>query len=1073
MKENKHIPGRRFQVVMKSAFLLAFSAILLAGCWTDISGSDSGDSLGFKVRTGVQMKTKTEYSGDTQEQDGVMIERMNWKQGDRIRIASDKASSRYDNTRKWADYQLTGDGTFAQSARYISVGTIEPVDDGKLPNNKDAANGLVWDEAGGEHQFFGLYPSPSWLDRTSKEDAEVAALPDGQKPSVAFSGGSSAAINAFLPKRQEKDDMRYAWMWAANKFTEGGTGEMNLDFYPMITTFHFTVGGSGEDGESLLINSVQLVSGSCALQGVFQATVTNPSASGGTATATYTTEAYSSTQNDTIIINLPPSTYITNSTTISFMAFVYPKGIAYDLSAQANKFRVETGQTAITDLTLRFKVSKNGDDMALSLPLKVNIDENYTVAQATSDNININSNHFVEFPAGKKINIKNITLPVQKNPWTFNVEGYDLIEEVSDIAVNPVAITKWEEIPRPGDLDESYVLDIVDERGNSLSNPSFSFTYAGGVKDLRVKSYKEDSGSAIGVDWKLQKSDDNGMTWIDVTASNMPQWIYNLPLSGTHSGKGDAALSYPVELMALALEASPNEHTLALRGFTSNGTKENPIDLSLKSLPTGNENQLKTRSDISRSTANCYVVDRPGWYKIPMVYGNAIKDGNVNTSAYEQVSVPSSYSTFGQFIRKGEFVDHTGNGILQPWVSQAYTIKHASLLWQDIPGLVTNVEMSGSGTDGYIVFYVDKATIHQGNAVLAAYTTEPGAAQQEVAWSWHIWVTDADFTPVRSKHPNPSKAFYYGIMQQDIGFSQGIEQRSYDVSKNRDVMFRIVQVEAGAEVGKKKEFTVAQSASKVIDDDNIGAYALLYQWGRKDPAFSDGSGQGGVVSRVVYTQNGIIQSFFTPNGGATKAYVTDYEELIKDPQKIFWANHPSHQTTNNVGVLRNPYHWNNNKDVYMAHYTDYAYNTMNIDFPVKTVYDPSPSGYSVPLTTVFIYSDSNYDNNASFWEFHDGKKSNGNCVLNGNEGRSLVIYDFLSANLNYTHWTGYLCSVSSTASYACVIQAYSTIGDTSLGADLICRPVFSNGGTSSSHFGGASCILQQLPVRPVMEGQVQ
>ena len=30
---------------------------------------------------------------------------------------------------------------------------------------------------------------------------------------------------------------------------------------------------------------------------------------------------------------------------------------------------------------------------------------------------------------------------------------------------------------------------------------------------------------------------------------------------------------------------------------------------------------------ITRSTANCYVVSKPGFYKIPMVYGNAIKNG--------------------------------------------------------------------------------------------------------------------------------------------------------------------------------------------------------------------------------------------------------------------------------------------------------------------------------------------------------------------------------------------------------------------------------------------------------------
>ena len=37
---------------------------------------------------------------------------------------------------------------------------------------------------------------------------------------------------------------------------------------------------------------------------------------------------------------------------------------------------------------------------------------------------------------------------------------------------------------------------------------------------------------------------------------------------------------------------------------------------------------------IAKTTANCYVVSKPGFYKIPMVYGNALKNGTTNKSAY-------------------------------------------------------------------------------------------------------------------------------------------------------------------------------------------------------------------------------------------------------------------------------------------------------------------------------------------------------------------------------------------------------------------------------------------------------
>ncbi|MBQ3381781.1 MAG: Ig-like domain-containing protein, partial [Bacteroidales bacterium] len=84
---------------------------------------------------------------------------------------------------------------------------------------------------------------------------------------------------------------------------------------------------------------------------------------------------------------------------------------------------------------------------------------------------------------------------------------------------------------------------------------------------------------------------------------------------------------------------------------------------------------------VSRTTANCYVVSKPGFYKIPMVYGNAIKNGATNRGAY--VSLASGETILTNFLdHKGAGIG-TGNDAKDPWVSQKYSISKTGLIWQD------------------------------------------------------------------------------------------------------------------------------------------------------------------------------------------------------------------------------------------------------------------------------------------------------------------------------------------------------------------------------------------------------
>ena len=158
---------------------------------------------------------------------------------------------------------------------------------------------------------------------------------------------------------------------------------------------------------------------------------------------------------------------------------------------------------------------------------------------------------------------------------------------------------------------------------------------------------------------------------------------------------------------------------------------EQPLDLSML------DNAGNDRT--SMTTANCYMVHTAGKYKLPLVYGNAIKDGAANTAAYTGVSGTNTTATFP---------NHNGQAINAPWINKSTSgtgvdkgmginVTKAELLWQDAQGLITAVGIDGD----YLTLTVGKdADTQEGNALVAA-KTQNGT----IVWSWHIWVTKQTF----------------------------------------------------------------------------------------------------------------------------------------------------------------------------------------------------------------------------------------------------------------------------------------------------------------------------------------
>lgn len=199
------------------------------------------------------------------------------------------------------------------------------------------------------------------------------------------------------------------------------------------------------------------------------------------------------------------------------------------------------------------------------------------------------------------------------------------------------------------------------------------------------------------------------------------------------------------------------------------------------------------------NTANCYVVTHPGYYKFPLVYGNAIKNGATNDIAYGVKDGTSISSTF---------VNHLGAQITDPYIYKNLNninveleANSAALVWQDAESLISNIGLSSD--KHYIQFEITKENIEQGNAVIAV-KDENG----KIMWSWHIWVTNKNVYETQAV-----TASYQGTTQT----------------------FMFMPFPLG------------------WNDSTTAPTCTFYQWGRKDPfPPSDGSLLTSTTDKTVY-----------------------------------------------------------------------------------------------------------------------------------------------------------------------------------------------------------------------------
>ena len=442
-------------------------------------------------------------------------------------------------------------------------------------------------------------------------------------------------------------------------------------------------------------------------------------------------------------------------------------------------------------------------------------------------------------------------------------------------------------------------------------NPSEAANTDGATTSYQITSYVDDDKKHRPVKWKVVSYDADGDGTFSM--SEKPDWL-TIPNEGRTT-------TQDVEQYTATFKANQRD---VLADF-NNAMK--PAD------PVTNYNLANAKGEAAiGNTANCYIISAPGTYRIPLVYGNAIKGGDTNASAY--TSSKTKVMGTEEFVLQ-EFVDHNDHKITSPYINLQNAgdpATKAEVVWEDCQDIVTTPKVTGSGADSYLTFTIDENKLQNGNAVVAV-TNATGT----VMWSWHLW-----FTPKSSlkKIPFTSGGTTYNFMTDNLGW----KYTKWTGGLKREV---VVKIEQQAETGEKKTATITL---KQAPGNNVReGYGNLYQWGRKDPLPGTDSFYPNTAPNIGYKFNdGYTIVGDQPADYKNPANIQRMEKRtiglsIREPGimlpkvgggKLSWTNHQY------INL------WSADNDKMYESETP-------IKNGIKTIYDPSPVGFKVPDAYAF------------------------------------------------------------------------------------------------------------------------
>ena len=444
----------------------------------------------------------------------------------------------------------------------------------------------------------------------------------------------------------------------------------------------------------------------------------------------------------------------------------------------------------------------------------------------------------------------------------------------------------------------------------------------------QIESYRQaPDGTKQAVAWKvIGYSVDNGTSW----TTTKPSWLKSL---SKEQGDGGATAEQLTATLGTDIVDLAAERNKTLQNAAPLGTATAPYNLS-----------NATGAAAVQNTANSYLISAPGHYMIPLVYGNAIKNGQTNSSAYQKGSEANNTLK--------NFVDQEGYAITDPWIEKTNNganrgIDLAWTIWSEEKDLVKLASNNGlyRAADGnlYIKFEVTKENIKSGNAVVAVRRSWQTQRQeqrqqgrkkvwvtvtethQQTLWSWHLWFAPKnalDKITVTNKQGNK-----YDFTNEALGWKP-TAWKGTSYSTPRTVKVKVEQTQGNNGVKQSAVITITQNPATT----SRTGYTTLYQWGRKD-AFP-----GTTATLAVNTINW--------NAGSEMYMQT----ILQNPQNYFTAGYKGNVLDAATGFAKyytfyNLWSMNNT--------SAYAENQANSQTVVKTIYDPSPVGFSVPANDAF------------------------------------------------------------------------------------------------------------------------
>lgn len=278
-----------------------------------------------------------------------------------------------------------------------------------------------------------------------------------------------------------------------------------------------------------------------------------------------------------------------------------------------------------------------GDRKDFTQDMSVNVQESSTLPDGAVQDVTNGENSkmtFMMIPQSTEDVEVEIVLEGTLDKKTYTVSG-----KLSGPDVTPLT---WESGKiyiydiSTDSINWTYVFDVSENITFELGQTSEPYT----VTSYRYRTQLGDSeANREPVPWTAENISASETDPSNGTTSNVD--ITNIQTAFTSKGEGSVkgAQSYTLGLERGTLHTDyPGD--VKLQTAEDKGSADDPYDLSTSG------------EKLSRETANCYAINAPGTYKLPLVYGNAIKGGDPNTSAYNNSA----------------FTDYLGNNITDPYI---------------------------------------------------------------------------------------------------------------------------------------------------------------------------------------------------------------------------------------------------------------------------------------------------------------------------------------------------------------------------------------------------------------------